>query len=128
MKFKTPREEKECAQLPQKNPKLQMLLINIDAYAIANFSKEITITRIYCTKEEEDALYVEDMSKRPKISPHEVWEAADLRSSVFTEDEINNLVNYCNEGWKYHDGSHPVALYHMIAGNTYHFHIQLGAT
>lgn len=127
MKFKTSREEKEFEQLPLKNPKLKMLLVNIDAYAIAFFSKEITITRIYCTKEEEDALYAEDMSKRPKVSPHEVWEAADLRSRVFTEDEIDKIVNYCNTNWKYHDGSHPVALYHMIAGNTYHFHIQVNS-
>lgn len=124
MQFKEPRVATEYQELPNKNPKLLTLLNDIEKYSLDAFNKEPMVTRIFCTKEEEDALYVDNMAARPKVSPHEVWEAADLRSIIYTDDQINKLVNYVNSRYKYHTGLHPVALYHKISGNAFHFHFQ----
>lgn len=124
MNFKTQREKNEFASLTDKNAKLKVLLEALDVYTEQAFGKEIMLTRIFCTPGEEDALYVNDPSARPKVSPHEVWQGADLRSSIFTEDEINKVLTYLNSRYKYKNGALPVAFYHKISGNAYHFHVQ----
>ena len=124
MKFKTPREAEEYGELYKNNPRLVNLIISLDMFTTLEMSKSITITSIYRTQEEQDALYKDvPLEKRPKRSPHQDWKAVDLRSSDFTETEIKRIVNFANQ-FKYKNGTRVTALYHTIAGNVNHLHIQ----
>ena len=86
------------------------------------FSKDIVITSIYRSPEEQAILYANDPN--PIIhSPHETWEAFDLRSSDFDSEEIQRIKDFANT-FPYRNGL-PSCLYHVIPGNVYHFHFQV---
>lgn len=123
MQFKTDRIKSEFDQLNVKNPRLHALLIVLDQFAILELGHEITLTCILRTKEENDALYAATpVDQRPKNTPHCSWLAADLRSSDFTQDQINRLLALANQfKWQ-----RTVAICHAIAGNVMHFHVQYG--
>lgn len=124
MQFKTDAEKHEWAELDIKNPKLHKLVALLDEYTQLNFDKEITLTEIFRTKEEFDALYsATPAEKRPADSPHCHWLAADIRSSTFSDEELDKIRIFLNT-FKYKDGSKPVCLIHAIAGNVKHVHVQ----
>lgn len=124
MKFKTQNEETEWPLLYNYNIRLYTLIQLLEGYAQLNFNKELTLTEIYRTQEEFDALYAQTPpDKRPARSPHQDWRAVDIRSSDFTEQEIHKMLTFLNT-FTYAGGQRPVAIYHMIAGNTFHFHTQ----
>ena len=121
--FKTDRIRDEFGQLAFKNPKLFDLLTDLKTYVEEHMHRDIVLTCILRTKEENDELYkLVPVEKRPN-SPHLGWGAVDLRSSTFSDDEIHQLVAYLNVKYKNASGK-PVALFHSIPGNVKHFHIQ----
>lgn len=123
LQFKTQRIRDEYAQLPTKNPKLFELLIALEYYTRDTFKKDVVITSILRTKEENDALYVNTpVDKRPKSQPHCDWKAADIRSTIYTEQEIRFMLDYLNKRYPNTNGK-PAALYHTIAGGAPHFHL-----
>jgi len=64
------------------------------------------------------------VDKRPKNpSPHMVWQAADIRTKDLTEDQIEFLLKELNSNEVY-GGRRKCALYHEIAGNAKHLHVQ----
>jgi protein tyrosine phosphatase len=124
MKYKSDRIRTEFGQLPYKNMPLFDIITRLDSYAQDTFNKEITLTCILRTKEENDALYASTPpEQRPKATPHVFWGACDLRSSTFSDDEIASLVAWLNSSFK-NPSKAKVAIYHCIAGNAPHFHIQ----
>jgi len=115
---------KEYAELANKNGKLHKLLALLDDYSYLNFGLRITITEIYRTQEEFDKLYAQTPpEKRPARSPHQDWNAADIRSSIYTEEQINKMLTFLNT-FTYKTGVKKVAIYHAIAGNVGHLHVQ----
>lgn len=120
MRFKTIRLRRELEELRDKNKSLFDLLIDLDLYSIKNFEKEITVTHIFRTKQEHDDLYKLTLNP-PKTSPHMRWEAADIRSLDYTQDQVDDLLSYLNQS-KNTNGK-PRAIYHKIPGNRFHFHI-----
>jgi len=124
MKFKTSRETQEYGLLMEKNSRLLLLCDSLANFTYLEMGKIPTITSIFRSQEEQDALYKDvPVEKRPKRSPHQDWKAVDLRSSDFTEQEIKRIVGFCNQ-FKYQNGTRVTALYHTIAGNVNHLHIQ----
>lgn len=124
MMFKTETERTEWEQLDLKNPRLHSLILWLENYVQLNFGKELTLTEIFRSQEEFDALYAQTPpEQRPARSPHQDWHAVDIRSSVFTGSEIQKMISVLNT-FKYKDGSKQVCVYHQIAGNVMHFHIQ----
>lgn len=73
--------------------------------------------------EEQKALYP-NPTTMPKNSPHLNWEGADVRSTDFTEREIEKMVTFLNL-FSYVGGQRPVAIYHNV-GNGVHLHLQYG--
>lgn len=124
MLYKTLRERNESEELLIQNPRLFELLHCLNIFVELEMGKTIMVTSIYRSQEEQDSLYKEvPLEKRPKRSPHQDWKAVDLRSKDFTDQEIKRIVAFCNQ-FKYQNGTRVTALYHTIAGNVNHLHIQ----
>lgn len=123
MRFKEQRESAEYTQLLAQNNRLWWLLSCIDVFCKFELHKDICITSVFRTPEEHKALYAATPNP-PVSSPHMFWEAADIRSSDFTQTEIDRMVKFANE-FTFRNGK-QVALYHQVSGNAYHFHIQYG--
>lgn len=123
--FKTARIKDEYNQLPFRNKRLKNLLEFVNLYSQLAFGKPIMVTSIFRSQEEQDALYAQTPpDQKPPRSPHQDWCAADLRSSIYTPYEIDRLVAALNTipVW---GGQRKAALYHTIAGNVAHLHIQI---
>ena len=103
--FKTQNEADDFAQLSTKNPRLREVLLNANAYSMKYFKKVITVTDI---KRESNETIAKTSSK------HLTWQAADLRSSKYTEAE---LVNF--KAWL--ETQADSVIYHF--GTGWHFHI-----
>lgn len=123
IKFKTERVEKEWAYLEEVNKPLHMLIEMLESFVTLELHKDVTLTSIFRSKEEQAALYVNVPSDKKVLdSPHMHWRAVDLRSSDFTDAEIKRMLTFLN-AFRYMEGR-SVALYHTIAGNVAHFHVQ----
>lgn len=125
MKFKTMKIEKEYSKLSTYNPKMQSLLVMLDAWTRAQYNKEITLTHLFRTDQEQIDLYAQTpAAERPAKSPHQTWEAVDLRSTDWSkkqQDAMCELLNKSNTN----PGGKKTAFVHAIAGNVEHFHIQV---
>lgn len=124
--FKTDNEREEWLVLATSgNRTLAKLLLWLADYCSLEFNKDLTITELYRTPEETQALYAATPPElRPSWKPHENWLAADLRSSVFTQPEIEKLLHVANMVTAF-KGQRKTAIYHTIRGNTSHFHVQI---
>lgn len=121
--FKTNRIRSEYAELPNKNPKLFELVVDLAQYVQDNFKLDLTLTSILRTPEEQADLYKQSAVKVEK-SAHLSWEAVDIRSLVFTKAEIDDICRYLNGKYKNANGK-PVAFCHTVVGGAPHFHVQL---
>ena len=124
MNFKSQRQLNDFNELSNKNMKLLHIVTLLDNFTQLEFNKEIVVTDVFRTKEEFDALYAATpVEKRPASSPHCTWNAVDLRSNTFTDSEINTMLTFLN-CFK-NKNNKKVAIYHSIAGNVNHFHLQV---
>lgn len=116
----------EWNELHQRNSPLRNLIIDLRDHVWIKYRKNITITMIYRTDEEQDRFYAnnEKYQKKKFKSPHQFYQAVDLRSSDFTDEEIQELVVYINV--RYNDDNYYgwTADCHEVSGNGMHFHIQ----
>lgn len=119
------RLKSEYDQLKTKNNHLYNLLHDICIFCSTNFNKTVVITMIYRTEAEQDSIYKDDPKYKVRKfkSPHQFWQAIDLRSRTFTPDEINKLVNYINTIYNKTNHYAWTAKNHNV-GLGDHFHIQ----
>jgi hypothetical protein len=120
--FKTPQIEKEFEELKNKNVRLRRLLVCANEFCELEFNKSLVLTQIFRTPEEQKALYAQTANP-PAASPHMIWRGADIRSTVFTAREIERLLAFLNT-FSYQGGQRKVSIYHAIAGQALHFHVQ----
>jgi hypothetical protein len=123
---KTQRIANELSQLPIHNPKLRMILDLAWQYVWIEFKKDLTVTELFRTPEENHALYLETIKnggKEPDWRPHTQWMAFDLRSSNLIPSEISKLLSFLNLITVF-SGQRKCAVYHTIQGNVAHFHVQ----
>lgn len=108
--FKTPKVAAQFNLLPIHNRRLRKVLDMLALYCELEFRKDVVVTEILRTEEENRAV-----GGIPN-SPHCVWNAADIRSSTFEPDEVAkiekflNCVTYRNNGKKtfvYHEVKKP---------------------
>lgn len=124
MKFKSDRIRDEYAKLPFKNMPLFDIITRLNEKTVNDYGKEITLTSILRTKEENDALYANVApDKRPQAAPHLIWGAVDVRSSDFTPAQIAAITDWANKTFKNPSGK-LIAIYHCIPGNAPHWHFQ----
>lgn len=121
--FKTDTERSQYVELGTKNPKLVELLIDLDQMITKDYGKNIVLTSVYRSPEEQASLYSQ-ATRKVTNSAHTTYEAVDLRSWTFTDSERDEIVSYLNKKYKNANGK-PVAMCHAIPGGTIHFHIAL---
>jgi hypothetical protein len=119
--FKTPRIQNEWVTLEAQNLTLHGIIKSAALFVKLNFNKDLTITEIMRTAAENAALYAP--GSEPQNRPHTVWRAVDLRSSTFTQTEIQQLLTFLNQ-YKVFGGLKKCAIYHQIKNGAPHFHIQ----
>jgi hypothetical protein len=120
--FKTDRISKEWEELKTLNPRLRNILGQLTDYVDHEFKKQVVITCIYRSPEENAELYKD--SVEPAWRPHTLHCGADLRSSIYTPAEITKMLSFLNHFtvWK---GQRKCAAFHAITGNVLHFHVQV---
>lgn len=95
MKFK---HEKDRYMFHELHAVLQLIVLDMNWYAITNFGKSLTITSTVSTPEEDEKLNRVSKSHLHKI-------AVDLRARDFTKAEraeLSDYINYKPEYRKYH--------------------------
>lgn len=123
IKFKTDRIKGEFDQLTYQHHELDTLVINLSLWVSNMYHKDIIITHLFRTQEEQHLLY-KDIPNPPAFSPHQFWNAIDLRSFDFDQDELDAICTYLNSHYSNLNGK-IVAFVHAIPGGAMHFHIQL---
>lgn len=120
------RLEKEHKNLKSKNEELYKLIENANDYCNKEFAKGLVVTMIHRTQAEQDYLYRN--SEKYKIkkfkSPHQFWQAVDIRSKTFSQDEIDKLVKFLNEKYNNKNYWKWTAKCHEVGSNGRHFHVQ----
>ena len=115
----------EIYELKKMNKPLLKLLFDVRDYCKQEFGKDVVLTMIYRTDDEQDSIYKNNAryQKKKFKSPHQFYHAFDLRSRTFTSEEIDQLVNYLND--KYNDSNYYrfTAMCHNV-GHGDHFHVQ----
>lgn len=119
---------KEIWELRSRNRALLQLLFDVRNYVKKNFGKHVVITMIYRTDQEQDKIY-QGVVRRGRLydanpwkSPHQFFHAIDLRSSLYTDDQINELVDYLNNTYNSRNYYNFTAKCHNV-GLGEHFHI-----
>lgn len=124
MLYKTLREQSEFNELATHNPKLFKICIMGDQFCQLEFGKELTITSVLRTQQEQDALYQNvPLEQRPKSSPHLVWQGVDFRSRDLSSREKERITEFLNQFIVY-GGQRKCCFIHAIDGNVEHAHIQ----
>jgi hypothetical protein len=126
IKFKDEvRHKAEYEALEENNPELHDLAEDLAEWVMDNFQKDVVITMVDRTDAEQDYLYRDDEKyhKKKFKSPHQFHHSLDLRSWVFTQDEIDQITEYLND--KYNEDNYYdwTAKCHIVS-NGIHFHIQ----
>lgn len=121
-----PRLIKEVQELKTKNPGLSALLDDLVKWIKANMGKDPVLTMVSRTKAEQDYIYRNDPRYKLKkfTSPHQLWQAIDLRSRTFTADEIKKIEAYLNTKYKGTNAFAWTAKCHKVTDGVDHFHIQ----
>lgn len=126
LKNDNPRLLSELDDLDKKNPELYDLILDLCEHVKSVYCKEVVITQIFRTQEEQDELYKDSEKYKAKkfYSPHQFFHSIDLRSSTFEKSEIDGIVKYLND--KYNDKNYykPTSMYHEVSNHGLHFHIQ----
>ena len=120
------RLKREHEELKDHNPSLFKLLSDLEEFVTKQFSKDVMITMIYRTQDEQDELYRNDPKYKTKKfkSPHQFWHSLDLRSKSFTGDEVLAIEKFLNDSYNLKNFYRWTAKNHAISGNVDHFHIQ----
>lgn len=117
--------KEQLGSLKRENKKLYDLVIDLYKWIDKEIGKDTIITMIYRTAAQQDALYShsEKYKDKPWKSPHQFWHAVDLRTWIYTQEEIDRIVKYLND--KYNDSNYYkwTARAHEVGNNGMHFHI-----
>lgn len=128
---KTARIQQEFDELQSKNFPLAALMFDLADYVSSEFKKDVVMTMIFRTQEEQWKLYEKtDGAKTKRTSPHMRWEAVDLRDRIYTRKEklaigkfLKDHYDATNRFPRLPSGSKTYWL-HAIKGGVMHFHVQ----
>ena len=126
IKFKSKRIAKEYLS-PDLSDDLLSIICILSAYCQLEFKKDITLTGLYRTQEEQDKIYLNSRKhkKQYKLSPwysvHQFWRGCDIRSKNFTLKEQKRIMIFLN--LITYDTKYKTAKHHTV-GLGKHFHLQ----
>lgn len=115
----------EIWTLKKENRLLLIILFKLRDFCKEKFNKDVVITMIGRTDAEQDELYKNDSKYLVKKfkSPHQFWHALDIRSFIFTKDEIKQIEDFLNNNYNAANYYNWTAKCHNIGAGD-HFHIQ----
>ena len=113
IEFKTERIKNEFSKLVSKNPEFAKIVGAVQNFSVENFGKSLVITHLLRTKREQLEIYGENYKK---TSFHQVWRGIDIRSRIYTNEEITKLITFMKT-------FNVRPLYHQIGNYGYHFHM-----
>ncbi|MBP2434095.1 hypothetical protein [Bradyrhizobium elkanii] len=125
--FKDAALRPQYSKLHHFNPKLCGILHRLQDMVQSRYHKDIVITQIERGQDENDRIYKNDKTNKHRKTAHGVWAAVDIRSSIFSNTEISEVIAFLNS---YNDtNSNPIkggntALHHAVEGGVKHIHIQ----
>lgn len=123
MRFKAP---ELVAELGRAHPQVVALALYLDRWFTENCGHDGMLTDVERTQAEYNQVYGVTPYLGPR--PHLVAEgvrshAVDWRSTEFTKEEIHGAQEHMNHWFPRKDGKETL-MYHQVAGNVYHFHLQ----
>ena len=120
------RIKSEFSSLRKENKPLARLIIDLYRYVDKQHKKDVVMTMIFRKQSEQDSIYRDNpkYKKKPWKSPHQFWQAVDIRSKIFNDDEIKDIENYLNSKYNSSNYYKWTAKCHKVSGGAYHFHIQ----
>jgi|CXWL01.1.fsa_nt_gi hypothetical protein len=131
LKFKdnATRLSKELAALEKLNSPLFHLLQDASKFIEDTYKKDLILTMLSRTQAEQDSIYKNDPKYKikPFTSPHQLNHAADVRSLIFTPEEIKGIEDYLNNKYNKTNYYNWTAKNHVVSGGALHFHIQFVA-
>ena len=124
IKFKTKRIEKEFYYNTSIKDRLKDIIYMLALYTELEFRKDITLTELHRTQEEQDSYYKDNdrYREKPWKSVHQYGRGADIRTKNFEQEEIMKMVDFLNH--VHYSTKHNTALFHDI-GIGEHIHIQV---
>jgi hypothetical protein len=128
---KTERVRQEYEQLKGCNAPLAALVQDLAEFVKVEFRKDVVMTMIFRTQEEQWALYEKtDGPQTTRVSPHMLWQAVDLRDWIYTPKQKQAIGGFLKRHYdatnrlpRLHGGSRTYML-HKIKGGAMHFHVQ----
>jgi hypothetical protein len=129
-KFKNNSErlKAEFDELVEKNLELAQLIGDLTRFTQEQYGKDVVITMIDRTDAEQDEIYKNDAKYKVKKfrSPHQgLWQAVDLRTSIYTAEEITEIELYLNTKYNPTNYFKWTARNHVVGSGAMHFHVQL---
>ena len=114
----------EIYSLYAKNIDLYKLIDDLSKFVKDEYNKDVVITSIYRSQSKQDEIYSDNpkYTKKPWKSPHQFFHGVDLRSRIYSETEIKNMLLFLNK----HNQSNYykfTAIYHEVGTYGKHFHI-----
>ena len=106
------------------HPRVRATVLYIAQYCAQRGWPAPVITHVERTWDQHVKIYGPDKAKH-FFSPHlaRPSRAVDLRSSLYTREQISEIVEHVNEWFKPHFYDHPIVLFHNV-GRGDHFHVQ----
>ena len=123
------RLETEHQGLKTENKPLYDLIEDLASFCLKQYNKNIVITMIGRTNQEQDEIYAgkerngRKYDENPWKSPHQFSHAVDIRSRIFTKEEIKEIEDYLNAKYNPNNYYSFTAKNHNV-GLGDHFHIQ----
>ncbi len=116
----------ELSTLKGKNLPLYDLIFDLAEHIRNTVKKDLILTMIDRTPAEQDELYKNDKRYQAKKfkSPHQFWHAVDIRSKIFTKEEIASIVKHLNDKCNATNAYAWTAKCHAVGAGAEHFHIQ----
>ena len=111
----------ELIHMRRVNRDMYDLLVDLSQWVAQEFQKDTIMTMLFRTQEEQEQIYGKGTTKK---SPHQFYHAADIRSRIFSDDEIKRIEDYLNNKYNSTNYYRWTAKNHKVAGGAYHFHIQ----
>jgi len=123
MKFKTEKQHNEFFN-PLLDKRLRVITYAIDGFSRQHYSIEAWVTEVFRSPEDNTVLYTSRGFTEVPLSTHSFWRAIDLRTFIYTEEQLDKLAAFINESFEY-TGMKQSALVHKVGDGVKHFHIQV---
>lgn len=121
MIFTSPRQEREWNQMVTGGYMIVPVVQYVAEASIRLMGKQVVVTSILRTKQEQAEL-CEKLGVPYYDTVHTLWRGVDLRSRIYTPDEIEVLRSMTNKAFRYGRGK-DVAVFHDVGAGP-HFHLQ----